>query len=339
MVSEVAPVWGVEEEHISLVAWREPADVFGAEHVRRVGRAGAEGFCWREPEAGACQVHHQRQRLAERASGVEVRGERQDRSLVGQEAGRREGQVEEESARGEKYGRNVAPRQQESRFMLRSFQVVYAAGAELEGQRDRTPLGELVRMQAEREPVLPARLEVASRLRHLERTTLQEDVGGSGQGRCFRQHFLDHELHVLSRALELGRDRMGPEEGRIHVHGAAMSRVVDRTQRFHFRLAVEPVARLPLCGRRPVLQHPTEVTLDGGSKIILTTGPRSRDRRADAATGSMDLLVGSPGGAQLELRSSVTKEDRVRMAVYESWKRYPPAPVHTLVVLARWKSP
>src|SRR5215211_127332 len=51
----------------------------------------------------------------------------------------------------------------------------------------------------------------------------------------------------------------------------------------------------------------------------------------------MDLLVGSPGGAQLELRSSVTKEDRVRMAVYESWKRYPPAPVHTLVVLAGWK--
>src|SRR5215204_6283513 len=37
MVGDVAPVWGVEEEHISLVAWREPADIFGAEHVRRVG--------------------------------------------------------------------------------------------------------------------------------------------------------------------------------------------------------------------------------------------------------------------------------------------------------------
>ena len=53
MVGEVAPVWGVEEKHISLVAWRELAEVFGAEHMRRVDRAGAEGFCWREAEAGA----------------------------------------------------------------------------------------------------------------------------------------------------------------------------------------------------------------------------------------------------------------------------------------------
>src|ERR671917_1543261 len=108
MVGEVAPIRGVEEEHIRFVAGREPADVFGAEHVRRVGRAGAEGFCWREPETGARQVHHQRQRLAEGAPGVEVGGERQDRSLVSQEAGRREGQVEEEPASWEEYGRNVA---------------------------------------------------------------------------------------------------------------------------------------------------------------------------------------------------------------------------------------
>src|SRR5215217_6319086 len=263
MVGEVAPVWGIEEEHISLVAWREPADVFGAEHVRRVGRAGAEGFGWREPQAGVCQVHHQRQRLAEGASGIEVRGERQDRSLVGQETGRREGQVEEEPASGEEYGCYVAPRQQDGRFMLRSFQVVYATGAELEGQRDRTPLGELVRMEAEREPVPLARLEVVSRLRHLERTALQEDVGGSGQGRCFWQHFMDHELHVLSRAIELGRYRVRSEKGRIYIHWAAMSCVVDRTQGLQFRLAVEAVARLRLCGRRPVLQHPAEMAFQG----------------------------------------------------------------------------
>src|SRR5215218_11021054 len=108
MVGEVAPVWGVEEKHISLVAWRKLADVFGAEHVRRVDRAGAEGFCWREAEAGARQVHHQRQRLAEGASGVEVSGERQDRSLVGKKACRRQGEVEKESARGEQHGRDVA---------------------------------------------------------------------------------------------------------------------------------------------------------------------------------------------------------------------------------------
>src|SRR5215212_5746309 len=134
MVGQVAPVWGVEEEHISLVAWREPADIFGAKHVRRVCRAGAEGLCRREPETGTRQVHHQRQRLTEGTPWVEVGGERQDRSLVGQEAGRGEGQVEEEPASGEEHSRYVAPRYQDGRFMLRGFQVVYATGAELEGQ-------------------------------------------------------------------------------------------------------------------------------------------------------------------------------------------------------------
>src|ERR671910_162206 len=126
--------------------------------------------------------------------------------------------------------------------MLRGFEVVHAAGAELEGQRDRTPLGELVRVQAEREPVLPARLQVASRLRHLERPTLQKYVGESGQGCCFWQHIMDHELHVLCRAIELGWDRVRSEKGRIYIHGVAMCRVVDRTQGLQLRLAVEPVA-------------------------------------------------------------------------------------------------
>src|SRR5215217_734082 len=318
MVGDVAPVWGVEEEHISLVAWREPADIFGAKNVRRVCRAGAEGFCRREPETGTRQVHHQRQRLTERTPWVEVGGECQDRSLLGQEAGRGEGQVEEEPASGEEHSRYVAPRYQDGRFMLRSFQVVHATGAELEGQRDRTPLGELVGMQPGREPVLLARLEVAS---------------------CLWHHFMDHELHVLSRAIELGRDSVCPQEGRIYVHKTAPSRDLDRTQGLQLRLAVQAVARLRLCGHRPVLEHPTEVTLEGGPKIALTTSTCRRDRRADAAIGGMDLLVGSPGGAQLELRSPITKEGRVRMAVYEARKRYLPTPVNTLVVLAGWKVP
>src|ERR687889_1365570 len=67
--------------------------------------------------------------------------------------------------------------------------------------------------------------------------------------------------------------------------------------------------------------------------------PRSRHRRADAATGSVDLLVGSPGGAQLELRSPVSQEGRVRVAVNEAWKRHLPSPVHALVVSAGWEFP
>jgi hypothetical protein len=126
--------------------------------------------------------------------------------------------------------------------MLRSFQVVYATGAELDGKRDRTPLGELVGVQPGREPVLPACLQVAPRFRHLERASLEKDVGGPGQGRCFWQHFPDHELHVLRRAFELGRDGVCPQEGRIYVYGAVPSRVLDRTQGLQLCLTVEAVA-------------------------------------------------------------------------------------------------
>ena len=58
MVDEVAPVRGVEEEHVCPVAGREPANVVGADDVRRIDRAGAKGFGWREPEPGARQVHN-----------------------------------------------------------------------------------------------------------------------------------------------------------------------------------------------------------------------------------------------------------------------------------------
>ncbi|MFN7143608.1 MAG: efflux RND transporter permease subunit, partial [Myxococcota bacterium] len=49
--------------------------------------------------------------------------------------------------------------------------------AELDGERDRTRLGELVAVQPEREPRVPARLEVAAGLRGVERSALQEHVG------------------------------------------------------------------------------------------------------------------------------------------------------------------
>src|SRR5215210_8948596 len=190
MVGDVTPVRGVEEEHVCFVAWRESTNVYDAEDVRRVGRAGTQGSFRREPEAGARQVHHERQRLAEGASGVEVGGERQDRPLVGKEAGRRNGQVEKEPASGEKHGRDVALCEKADAPFSGGLEVIHAAGAELDRQRDRTPLGELVGVQAEREPVLPARFEVAPRLRRLERAPLQKDVGESGQGRCFRQHLM-----------------------------------------------------------------------------------------------------------------------------------------------------
>ena len=86
----MAPVRSVEEENVGPVARREPAYVSQAEDVRGVGRAGAEGLGGGEAEAGTGQVHHQRQRLAEGASGVEVCGQCDDRALLGQKTGQLE---------------------------------------------------------------------------------------------------------------------------------------------------------------------------------------------------------------------------------------------------------
>src|SRR5215210_9455792 len=141
---------------------------------------------------------------------------------------------------------------------------------------------------------------------------------------------MDHKLHVFGSAVELRRNGMCTEEGRTYVHGAQPSRVLDRPQRLQLGLAVESVARLGLRGRRPVLQHPPEVTLHGRPELLLASGPCRGHRRADAAAGSVDLLIDSPRGAQLELGRTVPQEGRVRMAVDETRARRLATPVNAL---------
>ena len=209
------------------IAGRDPADCVGApEHVR-----GVDGARRRAPRPGASpscvagERADERQALAERAPGVEV----------GRERDRRPG-VDERPRRAASAGRGRARRREAARRRRRSR----ASAA--------TPSGPVAsRWSTERAPssiasgIAPAsvnwspwrrrarpgsaaRLEVAARLRRVERAPLEEDVGRLGDLRRLGQHLREREVEVGVRVVELGRDGVRAEPGR---HAA---RVRDRAR-------------------------------------------------------------------------------------------------------------
>src|SRR5439155_10331535 len=110
------------------------------------------------------------------------------------------------------------------------------AGAELDRQGNRTLLRELIAVQAQREPRVSARRQVAAGLVDVERSALEEHVRGFGELSGGREHLGQGEVEICVLSLELGWDRVGPEPGRHSTFAA------DRAQRRKLRLAVEPVA-------------------------------------------------------------------------------------------------
>src|SRR5215208_6535125 len=72
------------------------------------------------------------------------------------------------------------------------------------------------------------------------------------------------------------------------------------------------------------------MAFDGRPELFLASFPRRGHCRPDAAAGSVDLLVASPRGAQLELGCPVPEEGRVRVAVDKTGQRHLATPVHAL---------
>ena len=150
----------------------------------------------------------------------------------------------------------------------RRLEVVDGPRAQLDRERDRTRLRELVAVQAQREPRVAAGRQVAACLRRVERPALEEDVRGLRELSRLRQHLVDEELDVRLGAgvRELGRDRVRAEPGRD------AARVHDRAQLRELRVVVEPVAGLRLEGRRACLAHPADVF----GEPVCELGPRSQ---------------------------------------------------------------
>ncbi len=96
----------------------------------------------------------------------------------------------------------------------RRLEVVDASRAELDGERDRAALRELVAVQAQREPRVAARGQVAACLRGVERATLEEDVRRVRKLRRLRQHLGQARSRDTRRVSRLGRHRVRAEPGR-----------------------------------------------------------------------------------------------------------------------------
>jgi hypothetical protein len=200
--------------------------------------------------------------------------------------------------------------------------VVDRACPELDRERDRALLGELVAVQAEREPGCAARLEVAARLPLVERAALQENVRRLGDAHSLGQHVAQDEVEIgVAVSVELGRHRVRAEPRR------GTARVADRPQRGKLRLAVEPVARLALERRRAVPAHPAAVPLDRGPQAGFARLARRSDGREDAAAARVQLLVARAARSERELLDAVAPEGGMRVAVDEARDRAEPAAV------------
>src|SRR5207248_5639017 len=117
---------------------------------------------------------HERKALAERAAGVEVGRERDHGSGVDERAGGRHRPAEEERTRREEHRGDVARRKHPDALGPGGLEMVDGARAELDRERYRTELRELVAVEAELEPVRAAGLQVASSLVRVERAAFQE---------------------------------------------------------------------------------------------------------------------------------------------------------------------
>ena len=165
--------------------------------------------------------------------------------------------------------------------------MVDRARAELDRERDRARLGELVAVEAEREPGSAARLQVAAGLRRVEGAALEEDVRGLGEPRSLGQH--------LARARSRGRRRASSNSGGTacapsQVGTPPAARIA--AQRGELGLAVEPVAGLrpprSSC-RRASIQPRCRRT--AAREPLLAGRARRADGREDPAARGVQLLV------------------------------------------------
>ena len=170
-------------------------------------------------------------------------------------------------------------------------------------------------MQAQCQPRVSTRLQVAPCLSGVERAPLEKDVGRLRHERCVRKDLGEREVEVRVGIVELGRHRVRAEPRGNPAGGT------DGTQLLELGVTIESVARLSLERRRPVGAHPASVAQRRCFELGLRRRSRRGDRREDAAAGGVQLLVGRTSGTERELVDPVTREARVGVAVDEPGKR------------------
>ncbi len=195
---------------------------------------------------------------------------------------------------------------------------------QLDRERDRSAFGELVAVEAQGQARIAAGGEVAARLGRVEGAPLEEDVGGVREPGGLREHLGEREREVRVGVRELRRNRVRAEPGR------RPARRPHRRQRGELGVAVEPVARLALPGRRAVPEQTAGVRGDALAQRFRAERPRRLDGGEDAAAGGVQLLVSRTRGTERELLDAVAPECRVGVAVDEPGDRAEPGAVELL---------
>ena len=256
VVREVAPVGCVDQDEVGPEPGGDPATVVEAEDVGGVDGAGGQCLLGREGELGACERADDREALAECAPGVEVGGERDGRSGVDERARRRHRPREGERGDGQEDGDDVAGGEKRDAVAPGRLEVVDRPRTELDRERYRAHLGQLVPVDAQLEARSPTREQVQAGLLDVERPALDEDIRRNRDPGRLGQHVLDRPVDVLGGVRVLRRDGVRAEPGRDAACRA------DGLELRELGVAVEPVAALPLERRRAVREHRVAVVRD-----------------------------------------------------------------------------
>src|SRR5438067_1475020 len=146
----MAPVGRVDEHEVGDEPRRQPSEPIGTtEDESGVDRAGGERLRGRKVKLRRGERADERQALAKGTARIEVRSEGNRRTRIDESARGRHRPVEEEGARGEKHADDVARRQRAYAFLPCRLEVVDGTRAELDRERNRSLLGELVAVPPE----------------------------------------------------------------------------------------------------------------------------------------------------------------------------------------------
>jgi len=139
---------------------------------------------------------------------------------------------------------------------------------------------------------------------------------GEAESRHLRKDSLDHFVDVVvGPAGELGRQRVGGEQGGAHVDRETFTEQARDAQRLQLGGQREPVARLDLDRRHAMPHRRLQPARRFGEQGVGIGVAGLAHRRDDAAAGAGDRFVARPFEPHLELARAVAGVDEVGVAV------------------------
>jgi len=201
------------------------------------------------------------------------------------------------------------------------LEVIGGERAELGSEPRAVHVRELVRVHLHRQPLQASGAEDAFRLCAGEGDRLAERIDRVRQSlsRNRRNGFTAHVVDVIVGAPRvLGRERMGGEQRRAHVHPRLRTQASRDAQLLGLRGRIEAIARLDLdrgdafgC-KRSKARHALL------REVGLARGARCTHGRCNAAALARDVGVGGAVEAALELVRAIAGVNEMRVAIDET---------------------